>query len=454
MARVISRRSLIAGAAALAVAAPGAALASPPAIPQTRAGLQLQWVLDQLNAAGKGLAIGDVTPRFTPLFLSGLPEQGIIDTFAVLAPSMAPANVARLEGGVTDQHAIALVSTPSGYWRIRLGLEFADPFRIDDFYLEQVAVPDPPERPRSWAGIVPYFKSIAPNSAFIAGEVIDGAFSQIAEFRSSHTYPIASSFKLFVLGTLATQVAAGDHAWSDTVTISDDLRSLPSGNLYYAPAGSTYPLEYVVERMIAESDNTATDHVIHVTGREKIELALDGLGHSDPSRMTPLMYTREWFAMRIHFDEDQVEEYVESSVPERRAVLTATVDPLADTLLETDPWPGPADSDRIEWFASVADLARVLTRLQGFATTAGTEVVGNALSLSPGIVFDPKAWSFVGFKEGYETGLKAMNWLLQRKDGRWFVLVGLIHDLDEEINGHELHELMTAAAALLAKHAP
>jgi beta-lactamase class A len=208
----------------------------------------------------------------------------------------------------------------------------------------------------------------------------------------------------------------------------------------------------VVERMIAESDNTATDHVIHTAGREKIEAALAGLGHAHPGGMTPLMYTREWFAMRIHFDEDQVDDYANATVAERRSILKETVDPLADTLLETDPWPGAADSDRIEWFASAGDLARVLAHLQAFATTSGTEVVANALSLSPGIPFDPEAWSFVGFKEGYETGLKVMNWLLQRKDGRWFVLVGLIHDLDEEINGPELHTLMTAAAALLAKH--
>jgi hypothetical protein len=448
----LSRRTLLAGAAAAALLGARATRAAAVEIPATRAGAQLSWILDQLTSGGKNLAPADITPRFSPVFLSGLPEAGIISTFASFGPVMTPATIARLEGGVTDQHAIALINTPTGYWRIRLQLEFVEPYRIDDFFLEQVTIVTPPERPRSWEGLQPHFKSIAPGSAFIAGEIVDGALSPIASYQPGTVYPIASSFKLFVLGTIATQVAAGEHAWSDTVTISDDLRSLPSGMLYYAPAGSTYPLEYVVERMIAESDNTATDHVIHTAGRREIEQALGNLGHAHPELMTPLMYTREWFAMRMRFDDKQMANYASASVSERRSILKETVAPLAATLLETDPWPGPAESDRIEWFACVNDLAQVMARLQTYATATPTAVIGNALSFSPGMLFDPEDWSYVGFKEGYETGLKAMNWLLQRRDGRWFTLIGLIHDLKQEINGPKLHTLMAAAAGLLARH--
>ncbi|MEZ4626466.1 MAG: hypothetical protein R2843_17075, partial [Thermomicrobiales bacterium] len=66
--------------------------------------------------------------------------------------------------------------------------------------------------------------------------------------------------------------------------------------------------------------------------------------------------------------------------------------------------------------------------------------------------FDPDAWSFVGFKEGYETGLKVMTWLLQRRDGRWFALTGYVHDLTTEIDGAALKDVMAAAAELLANH--
>jgi putative SOS response-associated peptidase YedK len=77
--------------------------------------------------------------------------------------------------------------------------------------------------------------------------------------------------------------------------------------------------------------------------------------------------------------------------------------------------------------------------------------VAGALSLEPGIVFDPAIWTYVGHKSGYETGVKSNVWLLQRSDGRWFVLAGIINDPRKEINGAGLADLMVAATALLAK---
>jgi hypothetical protein len=189
-----------------------------------------------------------------------------------------------------------------------------------------------------------------------------------------------------------------------------------------------------------------------VAGRDAIEGDLARFGHADPPSTQPFLLTREWFAMRMRFTEDQIDDYVDASIPERRSILADEVEPIADTLLEWEPWPGPAESDRIEWFASAADLARVMGHLQSFATTGLTVPVANALGLNPGVPFDPDDWAYVGFKEGYETGLKAMTWLLQRYDGRWFTLIGIIHDKKQEIDGAQLRDLMVAAAKLLAKH--
>ena len=45
-----------------------------------------------------------------------------------------------------------------------------------------------------------------------------------------------------------------------------------------------------------------------------------------------------------------------------------------------------------------------------------------------------------------------MTWLLQRQDGRWFTLIGMIHDETKEIDGPQLKVLMDAAVTLLAKY--
>jgi hypothetical protein len=132
-------------------------------------------------------------------------------------------------------------------------------------------------------------------------------------------------------------------------------------------------------------------------------------------------------------------------------MLRREIDPLADSLWDGEDWPGPYLIDTIEWFASAGDLCRAMAALHEMASQPGLAPVAGALSLEPGIVFDPAIWTYVGHKSGYETGVKSNVWLLQRSDGRWFVLAGIINDPRKEINGAGLADLMVAATALLAK---
>lgn len=450
----LNRRRLLAGALALPLAGWAAPIRAqePNSIPDTNAGRHLAWTIEQLNTGAKGLSTKDVENRFTEKYLEALSARDLIKTFQNMSPDLKPVSLSRLEGGATEQHATALLDTSAGYYRINLACEFDDPRKINDYWFQPVSIPYPPERPRTWTGITGRMGRIAPFAGLWAGEIIDGVSYEIASYRPDELTPIASTFKLYVLASLGKQVLEGRINWSDIVTIENGLRSLPSGLLHYEPAGSKFPLEYVAERMTAESDNTATDHCIHVCGRTAVERDLIEFGHSTPLRMQPLMYTREWFAIRIRWTSEEIDDFLAAPIAERRNILEEVVDPMADTLVEWESWPGPAESDRIEWFATPADLGRLLGHLQQYAVNPATAPVGNALSYNNGMCFDPDAWSFVGFKEGYETGLKVMTWLLQRRDGRWFGLSGYVHDLTQEINGDALKEMMTASAALLAKH--
>jgi hypothetical protein len=450
----LDRRRFLAGALVLPLAMWHGPVEAqePQEIPATHAGQHLAWTIDQLNNGADGLTTQDIEARFTKGWLEALSARDLIKTFQNMSPDLKPVSLARLEGGATDQHATALLTTNAGYYRINLACEFDDPWKINDYWFQPVAIPQPPARPRTWQGITSRMSRIAPYSGMWAGEIIDGVSYEIASYRRDELTPIASTFKLYVLASLGKLVAEGRINWSDTVTIENGLRSLPSGLLHYEPAGSTFPLEYVAERMTAESDNTATDHCIHVCGRQTIERDLVSFGHSTPLKMQPLMYTREWFAIRMRWSSDEIDSYLSAPIPERRTILEEVVDPIADTLVEWEEWPGPAESDRIEWFASPGDLGRLLGHLQQYAVSQPTLPVGNALCYNNGICFDPADWKLVGFKEGYETGLKVLTWLLQRQDGRWFGLTGYVHDLTQEIDGESLKEMMLASAALLANH--
>jgi hypothetical protein len=220
--------------------------------------------------------------------------------------------------------------------------------------------------------------------------------------------------------------------------------------MLYEPVGATFPIRTFAERMIADSDNTATDHLIARLGRENVEAALERFGNAYPERNVPLLMTREWFAIKLRLSPEEIEAYIDSDVRDKRDFLAGRVDAEASTLSEVEQWPGAYFIDKIEWFASAADLARVMTGLHGMASSEGLAAIHDALSINPGIVFDARTWAYVGYKGGYETGVKSDAWLLQRGDGRWFVLSAIINDLQFEIDGYGLWQLIMPAVGLLA----
>jgi beta-lactamase class A len=422
-------------------------------IPETPAGEQLSWALEQVNDGGTGLSSEDITGRFSDDFLAALPVADLIAVFTgYLAPN-GPMAVARFEGGVTATRANALLTTPSGQpWHVRLGVEAAPPYRINDLFFEPSSLPLVMEKaPKSWTALDRQLKKVAPDVAFVAAEVTDGTCQPIRELNADEELAVGSNFKLYVLGELARQIEAGEASWDEGLALRPELKSLPSGNLRYEPDGSVFPLVTYAERMVAESDNTATDHLIDRLGRENIERMMATMGHADPALNTPLLMTREWFAIKLRLSDGEIADYLGADDATQRQVLADRVDPEANTLWDGEEWVNPYLIDSIEWFASASDLCRATAALYEMSSHPGLAPILDCLSLEPGIAFDAATWSYVGYKGGYETGVKSNVWLLQRSDGRWFAITAIINDPTKEIEGQKLNQLMVPAAALLAK---
>jgi len=423
------------------------------AIPSTPAGEQLAWALQAGNEGGASLTEAEVAARFTEDYVRALPPSALIaDIMTYLVP-IAPVGVARFEGGVTETRARALLRGAGGQlWRFVLEVEPSPPHRITTLYFRAVWPVAPPEKaPRSWKALERRLQRLAPEVSFIAAEVSDGECRSFSSVNPDEELAVASSFKLYVLGELARQVEAGEASWDELMPLRAGLKSLPSGELLYYPDGSLLPLRSYAERMISESDNTATDHLIHRLGRRNVEEMMAAMGHAAPERNRPLLLTREWFAIKIRMTPEQVEPYLRADEEGKRRFLRREVDPLADTLWDGEDWIGPYLIDSVEWFASAADLCRAVAMLHDMAGQPGLDPIENALSLEPGIMFDPAVWSYVGYKGGYESGVRSHVWLLQRADGRWFTMAVIANDPKKDINGAELDALMIAAGALLEK---
>ena len=87
--------------------------------------------------------------------------------------------------------------------------------------------------------------------------------------------------------TQATPPAGGN--WSDVVNV--DRSSIGGGTVAGFPRGAPITLHTLASLMISISDNTATDILLHVVGRENVERMMAAMGVRDPARNRPLLST-------------------------------------------------------------------------------------------------------------------------------------------------------------------
>lgn len=261
---------------------------------------------------------------------------------------------------------------------------------------------------------------------FLAGSGLDGPV------------PIASAFKLWVLDALARRVADGGLDWSQPVTISDELRSDPSGETYPLPTGTEVTVRHLAEVMISISDNTATDHLIDLVGRSAIEEVIVELAPDGAAGTLPLLSTADMARLKF-VRPDLGAVYARLPTDERRADLVGLAqrvplpwiaDPAAANEIDVTT---PRLVDDLEWFASGADLCRTMADLARLVRTEGLEPLGDILSANSGLPAESAAqWETVWFKGGSELGVLAMVFRLAHGDSDRVVVIAL-SDADEPL---------------------
>lgn len=70
--------------------------------------------------------------------------------------------------------------------------------------------------------------------------------------------------------------------------------------------------------------------------------------------------------------------------------------------------------------------------------------------MNPGLAWRSDQWSYIGYKGGSEPGVLAMAFLMQRKDGQWFVLTAAWNNPAADVDEAAFAALMQRAGELLA----
>jgi hypothetical protein len=87
----------------------------------------------------------------------------------------------------------------------------------------------------AWASLDQQVSQVAPDTNLLVAEISGESCQTIHAVRADNQLAIASTFKIYVLRGVARQVQDGTLGWDMPVTITDSLRSMPSGDFAWMP---------------------------------------------------------------------------------------------------------------------------------------------------------------------------------------------------------------------------
>lgn len=409
-------------------AVPGPA-ASRSALSEDATSTALKWLIDVVEAGGH-FAPGEIAQRFAPNFLQALAPDQLASLFREFGTTLPPIRIVSSEA-VSERERHAVLDTAEGLTRVILALDASEPPRIAGLLFKPVLEP-----PASFDAAAATIAGAGAKSALLVAELHHGRCKPVRQIGETESLALGSTFKLWVLLALDEKLRAGEVKWDDLLTVREAEKSLPSGRLQDAPDGTQVTVRDAARGMIAISDNTATDLLIHRLGRAHVERTQTVARHHDPAANVPWLTTRELFMFKRASAEALRATYLRATVPEKRALLDALAgQPFGDVAHELlDTWQTPR-ALAIEWFGSTMDVCNVLATLGARGGFDPSSDLLRILSLNPGIE-STRGWRYVGYKGGSEPGVLSVSWLLQRDDGRWFVVAATVNDatkpLDED----------------------
>lgn len=300
----------------------------------------------------------------------------------------------------------------------------------------------------SFDGVAADIAALPGHAGFLVAALDGDTIEPLAAANADQQFAIGSTFKLYILDELAAQVASGKRRWDEVVPLSH--LSFSSAATANWTKGTPVTVQTLANWMISISDNGATDTLLHLLGRRRIEARMRAAGHSDPSRNIPFLSTVEAFALKGDNFAAERKAFAAGDDEAQRSLVEANADRLilsnVDGISFTE---GPRFIDSLEWFASPRDIARVFVDLRA----RRSDVAMAALAINNGV--GPAAagpWSYLGYKGGSENGVLSMSLLGQRKaDGKWFVVSASWNNKDANVDTLRLVGLVTRLLALAAK---
>ncbi|HSI18023.1 MAG TPA: serine hydrolase [Sphingomonas sp.] len=360
---------------------------------------------------------GDVATLFAPSFLAQVSEPQIRAISIQLREKMGKALAVAEIDAVQPNAARIRITCERGIVSMNLAIEAEAPNRIIGLLITGTSAAE-----ASLDAVVSALKAEPGLTGFALARLDNGPPIAALSLDADRPAAIASAFKLAILAELIRAINRGERHWDDAVT--RDGSPLPDGFYTQKPTGTQVTLREVTEKMISISDNSATDILLALVGREKVEAMLPVIGWRDAARNRPMLSTLDMFKLKGLQRGALGRRWPALDEAGKRALLATEVTPAPlsalDPMLFREGRPRLLD---VEWFASPADLVRTMDWIRRNTEKGPGAEARRILAMNPGV--GPAAasgWRYVGYKGGSEPGVISMSFLLQAKSGGWYAL--------------------------------
>jgi Beta-lactamase enzyme family len=266
--------------------------------------------------------------------------------------------------------------------------------------------------------VQPRSEAIAPAAAIQQLQALPGQTNllilegdtEVASHNADQPLAVGSTFKLAILAALRQQVEQGKRSWRDVVELRPEDKSLPSGILQTWFDGALLTVQTLATLMISQSDNTATDALIHLVGREQVE--------AFAPRNRPLLTTREFFALKNPENAALLQRY---RAKDRRVLAELAAAPLPDASIFGGK---PLELD-VEWFFTPKELCGLMKKVADLPL----------MSVNPGGgLVNPDQWQRVSFKGGSEPGVVNLTTWLVSPNGKNYCISATWNNKDEAVD--------------------
>jgi len=339
-------------------------------------------------------------------------------------------------------------------WSLYSGDELVTFFQVSPF---SGSVQFPADQDLTLDEAADQFVSLAASNSLLVARIGPGGDCQTVISRSADTpRGLGSIFKMWVLSALAERLDAGLSAPDDSISLVAGERAA-GGIINNEALGTAFSVRDMAILMLAFSDNTSTDHLHELVGREAVADRLIALNLSDPEALLPFLNISEQFHVLTRFDLPAAQSYVNGDVAFREQFLVDEIVPEGPSFPIDFPFFHDSLLSTGTWRASALDICRTFAGFNALTRGGdGFEVANQALgyqAAQPGI---RNEWQRVWYKGGSlvsgATGTHVLThaWMLQ-KDGesRPWVVVALSNDSSGGIEGGPIQSVTSRIIELI-----